>query len=448
MSGSQAGLWFLAGLFTALAAVVVLWPWLGRIERWHGHRAVKWPAIGMLLLVIAACLITGWPRRAEQNRAAGAEPAAHESMPASDVNGHGADSLQSALLKLEARLRSGNGSASDWSLLAQTYDYLGRSSDAQNARSRHVVADVPTGAAANALWPAALVEAIVDTAPRLDPATDAAEDIRASAPSASAGVRQHAQQLLDAADQARAARNFPAARAAYEQLVAIDQMSAQDWADFADVMAALNSGQLEGVPMQYIEAALRLDPTNEKALWLQASAQHEAQHYAQAVLSWTRLLALTPAGSEQARVFAANLAEDQQLVADAPRPAAAAVAALPAPQGSVQLNGEVGLAGALGTQVRAGLTLFIVARALNSPGAPVAVVRTQTGAWPLPFRLDDSLAMVPDRKLSTAGPVTVEARISQSGAAAGAPGDFASRAVTVDTRSAQPVQLMIDHILR
>lgn len=121
----------------------------------------------------------------------------------------------------------------------------------------------------------------------------------------------------------------------------------------------------------------------------------------------------------------------------------------PVPQsGAAHVSGEVTLGGALDSKVSAGMTLFVVARSLSSPGAPVAVLRTRTGAWPISFRLDDSLAMLPDRKLSMAGQITVEARISQSGTAARAPGDFASQPATVDSRSDQAVHLVIDHILR
>jgi cytochrome c-type biogenesis protein CcmH/NrfG len=443
----QALLWFSAGLFTALAATALLWPWRGYASRRMALPALKWPVISGVILAAAACLLGAWRTSFDQSGAAAIGRAASTSMSATEASGHSGDSLQSALAKLEARLRSGTGTSTDWSLLAQTYEYLGRTSDAENARSHHVVAEVPAGEAANAKWPTGLVEAIMDTAPRVDPVADAAEPSPAMAAPAAAGIRQRAQQLLGAAERARAAGNYPDAKSAYEQLVALGQMSAQDWADFADVMASLNGGQLDGVPQQYIEAALRLSPTNEKALWLQASAQHADRHYAQAVASWSRLIALMPADAAQAKIYAANLAEDQRLAGAGPRLTEVSSGVALAVGGAAQLSGEVILAGALVSKVPAGSTLFIVARSLSSPGAPVAVERVQTGAWPVSFHLDDSLAMLPDRKLSTAGVVTIEARVSQSGAAASAPGDFASRAVTVDARSGQSVHLVIDHVV-
>ncbi len=55
-------------------------------------------------------------------------------------------------------------------------------------------------------------------------------------------------------------------------------------------------------------------------------------------------------------------------------------------------------------------TLFIFARAVNGPRMPLAVVRTTAAELPRDFRLDDSMAMTPAARLSTAKEVVVEAR--------------------------------------
>jgi hypothetical protein len=111
------------------------------------------------------------------------------------------------------------------------------------------------------------------------------------------------------------------------------------------------------------------------------------------------------------------------------------------------ISGQVELAGALRTKVPDGLTLFIVAKSVDSPGPPVAIVRTTTGGWPLPFTLDDSSSMVPGRTLSGARRVTIEARVSHSGQAAPQPGDFQSSITTIDPHAASPVRIVIDHII-
>jgi len=115
---------------------------------------------------------------------------------------------------------------------------------------------------------------------------------------------------------------------------------------------------------------------------------------------------------------------------------------------SAQLDGTVELADALQSQVPAGLTLFVVAKALDAPGPPVAVLRTTTSHWPVRFSLDDASAMVPDRKLSTVGSVTVQARVSRSGLATPQSGDFQSALATVQPRQRKSVRLVIDHVIR
>lgn len=118
-----------------------------------------------------------------------------------------------------------------------------------------------------------------------------------------------------------------------------------------------------------------------------------------------------------------------------------------ASSGNGAIRGEVTIAPALATRVAPGDTLFIYARAVDGPRMPVAVLRE--GAAPLPraFTLDDSQSMRPDAKLSTAGKVIVEARISRSGDALPAPGDLVGSSVPV-TPGARQVAVVIGDIVK
>ena len=145
----------------------------------------------------------------------------------------------------------------------------------------------------------------------------------------------------------------------------------------------------------------------------------------------------------------AKLARAHQLPASAKADAAAG--ASPDSQAPVsaapRVSGEVELASALKSKVPGGLTLFIVAKSADSPGPPVAIVRTTTGRWPLSFTLDDSNAMMPGRTLSSAPHVTIEARVSRSGMASPQPGDFQSSIATIDPHQSKPVHIVIDHVI-
>ncbi|MEP6883311.1 MAG: hypothetical protein ABJC66_01050 [Gammaproteobacteria bacterium] len=111
------------------------------------------------------------------------------------------------------------------------------------------------------------------------------------------------------------------------------------------------------------------------------------------------------------------------------------------------LSGEVAIAPKLSSKAAAGETLFIVAKSVDSPGIPVAVLRTSVGAWPMKFTLDDSLSMMPGRNLSSAGRVTVEARISQKGQAMPASGDLQGSTGVINPRDHQPLKLVIDRVI-
>ena len=112
------------------------------------------------------------------------------------------------------------------------------------------------------------------------------------------------------------------------------------------------------------------------------------------------------------------------------------------------LSGEVSLAAALQGKAVPGTTVFIVAKSVDSPGAPVAVFRTKVENWPLKFDLSDSESMLPGRNLSSAGRVTVEARISQSGQPLPAPGDLQGSTGVIRVADHQPLQILIDKVIR
>lgn len=120
--------------------------------------------------------------------------------------------------------------------------------------------------------------------------------------------------LLARAEEHRRKREFDQACALYATVVAQGGMTADAWADYADAQASLH-GRLGGAPARAIQAALALDPGHAKALWLRASLEHEEHRYADALTTWRRLRALVPAGSTDAKIIEANMAEAARLAA-------------------------------------------------------------------------------------------------------------------------------------
>lgn len=206
-----------------------------------------------------------------------------------------AGSMESATLALAARLSAQGGTDDQWDLLAQSYDYLGRTEDAELARAHQV-----SGASG-------LRDAVMVSAALLPGARPDAPGAAASTPASSGAAA-----LLASAEQHRRKREFSAACADYSQLAKQGAMNADTWADYADARAAV-SGSLSGEPDGFLDKALALDPRNAKALWLKASLQHEQGRYEEAVATWKRLLAVVPADSSDARIVQANIDEASRL---------------------------------------------------------------------------------------------------------------------------------------
>lgn len=117
------------------------------------------------------------------------------------------------------------------------------------------------------------------------------------------------------------------------------------------------------------------------------------------------------------------------------------------PASGAAVSGEVSLSAALRSKAAAGATLFIVAKSVDSPGAPLAVFRATVGTWPVKFTLDDSRSMLAGRKLSGAGRVTIEARISQSGQPMPAAGDLQGSSGVINPADGQPLKIVIDRVI-
>ena len=154
----------------------------------------------------------------------------------------------------------------------------------------------------------------------------------------------------------------------------------------------------------------------------------------------------TPSGSTQ------PLAETRAQIAGAARRAGAAAAGAgrreghACRRGGVVIRGRVTLAPALAAKVQPTDTVFVFARSPQGSRMPLAVQRASVADLPLDFKLDDSLALSPQHKLSGAAQVRIEARISRSGDATPAAGDLIGTSGLVRPGDAAPVALQIDRV--
>lgn len=103
---------------------------------------------------------------------------------------------------------------------------------------------------------------------------------------------------------------FAEARDAYAKAIPLLEDDAQLLADYAEVLALNNSDQqLTGMPTELFEKALKLDPKNQKALWLAGMAAFQRQDFRTAGDYWKRLSASLPEDSEGAQTVKRHIAE-------------------------------------------------------------------------------------------------------------------------------------------
>ncbi len=238
---------------------------------------------------------------------------------------------------------------------------------------------------------------------------------------------------------------FAESAKAYEELVKLAPKDAQVLADYADALAVAHGRSLEGEPSKLVDKALTIDPKNLKALSLAGTAAFERQDYAQAIALWDRARAVSTdpqftlqieSGINEARA----LAKGESVSATA----ASAVAAAP---GVAFVAGRVSLADDLAKKAPPDATVFVFARPAQGSRMPVALLRKQVRDLPLDFKLDDSMSMVPDVKLSQVPTVIIGARVSMRGDVMPQPGDMQgwSAPVNVGTKG---IKLEISEVLK
>jgi cytochrome c-type biogenesis protein CcmH len=240
------------------------------------------------------------------------------------------------------------------------------------------------------------------------------------------------------------------AEKAYERAGAALDNDAQLLASYADVAATNANGNFAGKPVQLIQKALKVDPNNPMALWLAGTAALSSNDFDGAIHIWERLAKLLPPGSEDARNLQGAIEEVRAksggkstemaaapgagagtaVAAADPVPAANTAPPAAAKGAAASVTGTVDLDASIKAKAAPTDTVMVIARV---PGTrmPVAVLRVSATELPLKFILDDSLAMSPQARISSASQVEVEARISKSGQAKPEPGDLMSTVQTV-----------------
>ena len=96
---------------------------------------------------------------------------------------------------------------------------------------------------------------------------------------------------------------------AYEKAANLIQNDPVLLVDYAGVLAIVNGNNLQGKPLELIQRALIINPTNIKGLNLAGSAAFQAGDYTHAVGYWNKLLQLLPPDSPLAKQVGNRIAQ-------------------------------------------------------------------------------------------------------------------------------------------
>jgi len=247
----------------------------------------------------------------------------------------------------------------------------------------------------------------------------------------------------------RAMNRLPQSEDAFNHIGDTLYQDATLLAEYADVLATRAMGNFNGKPMEMVTRALQIDPEHPMALSLAATAAYNRSDFAQAVVHWEHLLRIVPAESDDAKWLSEAVAKTRAQMGSPAASQAVATAAdkktANASVGGMSISGRVSLAPALASKVAPTDTVFIFARSPQGPRMPLAVQRVHVADLPFDFKLDDSMAMSPEFKISGAAEVRIEARISKNGSATPGPGDLIGVSPVVKPGTSK-VTLQIDQV--
>jgi cytochrome c-type biogenesis protein CcmH len=251
--------------------------------------------------------------------------------------------------------------------------------------------------------------------------------------------------------------------------------------DLADAIAMLQGQDLSGRPWELIQRALRIDPTNWKALAMAGTDKFNHQDYRQAVMYWERLLKVLTPGDGMMEGVKASIQEARELgkivgpvqdtldfsagsepAREAP-PAmmrqsmqplgASRVPATPVEQGKPvqithRISGVVNISPKLLEKAEDRSVLYITVRPADGSRTPIVQHRISVLDFPVHFTVDNTMQPPMNMGAAPLGEykeVTVTARLSKENSMMPRSGDLIGESAAVKV-GADDVGITLDGI--
>ena len=285
-------------------------------------------------------------------------------------------------------------------------------------------------------------------------------------------------------------QQYPAAESAFRRVVFLEPENTLARVELAETL--LFQGGQTNLPQeseQLLRQVLAREPNNQKALWLAGLGAFHGGDRARALALWRRLEALLPEGEvrDQIREQIASAADGPVLAAatgteaprdaihaavqrnDAPETAPPETANAPAPPASqsaqtstaptndqgptpegsnTEVAVEISVDDAIAARLGGAETVFVFARAVNGPAAPLAVKRLAASDLPTTVVLSEADSMAEGLTLTTFPTVNVTARVSRTGNVIASTGDLQGQSDAFDPKTAGQVSVLIDQVVQ
>ncbi len=211
---------------------------------------------------------------------------------------------------------------------------------------------------------------------------------------------------------------------------------------YADALTMLRNGQISGKPFELIKRAVEIKPDDVTGLWLLGMGYDELGEYKKAILYWNKLLPLLKNEEPIKQVNKLiRLAKNKAGITTTEEPTVTQIK-----KAITSLKVNVSIAKAQLKHVSMDDTVFIFAKAVNGPPMPLAVVRKQVKDLPIEVTLDDSMAMIPNMKLSAFDEVNITARVSKTGQPLLQKGDVFSKKKLIQLPFSDLINIEIDSV--
>lgn len=210
---------------------------------------------------------------------------------------------------------------------------------------------------------------------------------------------------------------FADAAGAIEEVIRIEGRTAVALAQYAQALYFANQNVMTPQIDALLDEALQADPNEAAALGLRGISSFEAGEYREAIDYWQKALKFI-GDPNSANAIRAGVSEAVRRLEAQGETVDVAV-------GGPSIKVEVDLSAAAKAATSPTDTVFIFARApQGGPPMPLAAARLTVGDLPVTITLDDSMAVAPMARLSSAEQVNLTARVAKGGTPEPQSGDW------------------------